>query len=64
VSSAEICGFVTSFAGYLLLIPPYGILGAAYGSLIGYGACMVFALVAARFAGSRAAPRTAGGSTP
>jgi O-antigen/teichoic acid export membrane protein len=64
VSSAEICGFVTSFAGYLLLIPPYGMLGAAYGSLIGYGACMVFALVAARFAGSRAAPRTAGGSTP
>jgi O-antigen/teichoic acid export membrane protein len=59
VSSAEICGFVTSFAAYLLLIPPYGMLGAAWGSLIGYGACMVFALVAARFAGSRTGSRTA-----
>jgi O-antigen/teichoic acid export membrane protein len=64
VSAAEICGFVTSFAAYLLLIPPYGILGAAYGSLVGYGACMVFALVAARFAGSRAASRTGEGPTP
>ncbi len=48
VSAAEITGFAASFAGYLLLIPPYGILGAAYGSLIGYGACLLFAVVAAR----------------
>jgi O-antigen/teichoic acid export membrane protein len=34
-----------SFAAYLLLIPMFGILGAAYGSLIGYGSCLVFALV-------------------
>ena len=34
-----------SFAAYLLLIPAYGILGAAYGSLLGYGACLVFAIV-------------------
>jgi O-antigen/teichoic acid export membrane protein len=54
VSAAEICGFVASFAAYLLLIPPYGILGAAYGSLAGYGACMVFAIVAGQFADSRA----------
>ncbi len=48
VSTAEIVGFVVSFAGYLLLIPPYGITGAAYGSLLGYGACLVFALAADR----------------
>ncbi|MEV4348647.1 NAD(P)H-quinone oxidoreductase [Actinoplanes sp. NPDC049596] len=46
VSAAEITGFAVSFAGYLLLIPPFGIVGAAYGSLIGYGACLVFALAA------------------
>jgi O-antigen/teichoic acid export membrane protein len=45
VSAAEITGFAVSFAAYLLLIPMFGILGAAYGSLIGYGSCLVFALV-------------------
>ncbi len=45
VSVAEITGFVVSFAVYLLLIPRMGILGAAYGSLAGYGACLVFALI-------------------
>jgi len=55
VSAAEITGFAVSFAGYLLLIPQYGILGAAYGSLLGYGACLVFALVASRLTGTRAA---------
>jgi O-antigen/teichoic acid export membrane protein len=50
VSAAEIAGFVVSFAAYLLLIPGHGILGAAYGSLLGYGACLVFALAASRFA--------------
>jgi O-antigen/teichoic acid export membrane protein len=53
VSAAEITGFAVSFAAYLLLIPSYGILGAAYGSLIGYGACLVFALVASRVTGDR-----------
>lgn len=48
VSAAEITGFVVSFAVYLLLIPRLGILGAAYGSLAGYGACLLFALVASR----------------
>jgi O-antigen/teichoic acid export membrane protein len=46
VSAAEITGFAVSFAAYLLLIPAHGILGAAWGSLIGYGACLIFALVA------------------
>jgi O-antigen/teichoic acid export membrane protein len=50
VSAAEIAGFVVSFAAYLTLIPQHGILGAAYGSLLGYGACLVFALTAGRFA--------------
>ncbi|AEV86527.1 NAD(P)H-quinone oxidoreductase chain 4 [Actinoplanes sp. SE50] len=45
VSVAEIVGFVVSFAVYLLLIPRRGILGAAYGSLAGYGACLLFALL-------------------
>ncbi|WP_328477830.1 NAD(P)H-quinone oxidoreductase [Actinoplanes sp. NBC_00393] len=45
VSTAEITGFVVSFAGYLLLIPALGILGAAWGSLLGYGSCLIFALV-------------------
>ena len=48
VSAAEITGFVVSFAAYLLLIPAHGILGAAYGSLLGYGTCLAFALVASR----------------
>lgn len=48
VSAAEIVGFVVSFAFYLLLIPAHGIVGAAYGSLLGYGACLVFALVVMR----------------
>jgi O-antigen/teichoic acid export membrane protein len=48
VSAAEIVGFVVSFTFYLLLIPAHGILGAAYGSLLGYGACLVFVLVVMR----------------
>jgi O-antigen/teichoic acid export membrane protein len=53
VSAAEIAGFVVSFAAYLLLIPKLGILGAAYGSLAGYGACLVFAMAASRIVGRR-----------
>ncbi|WP_430782652.1 lipopolysaccharide biosynthesis protein [Actinoplanes sp. G11-F43] len=51
VSAAEIAGFVVSFAAYVLLIPKMGILGAAYGSLAGYGACLVFSMVASRMVG-------------
>ncbi|MBU2666826.1 oligosaccharide flippase family protein [Actinoplanes bogorensis] len=53
VSAAEITGFVVSFAAYLLLIPPFGILGAAYGSLIGYGSCLLFALITNRVTGGK-----------
>ncbi|BEL08225.1 hypothetical protein Q0Z83_064160 [Actinoplanes sichuanensis] len=53
VSAAEIAGFVVSFAAYLLLIPRLGILGAAYGSLAGYGACLVFAMAASQIVGRR-----------
>lgn len=45
-SAVEVAGFVASLVGYLLLIPAHGALGAAYGSLIGYGTCLFFALVA------------------
>jgi O-antigen/teichoic acid export membrane protein len=53
VSAAEIAGFAVSFACYLLLIPGHGIAGAAWGSLIGYGAGLLFALAVTRFAGDR-----------
>ncbi|MGK5677687.1 lipopolysaccharide biosynthesis protein [Actinoplanes sp. URMC 104] len=53
VSAAEITGFVVSFTAYLLLIPPFGILGAAYGSLVGYGSCLLFALLANRLTGDK-----------
>ncbi|MBG0562633.1 NAD(P)H-quinone oxidoreductase [Actinoplanes sp. NEAU-A11] len=45
VSAAEITGFAVSFAAYVLLIPRLGVLGAAWGSLLGYGACLLFAMV-------------------
>ena len=54
VSAAEITGFAVSFTAYLLLIPAHGILGAAWGSLAGYGACLLFALVASRATRDRA----------
>jgi len=57
VSAAEITGFAVSFAAYLLLIPQYGILGAAYGSLLGYGACLAFALVTSRVVRDRTVAR-------
>jgi O-antigen/teichoic acid export membrane protein len=53
VSAAEIAGFAVSFAAYLLLIPKHGIVGAAWGSLLGYGAGLVFALVTSALAGDR-----------
>ena len=56
VSAAEITGFAVSFAAYLVLIPPLGILGAAYGSLLGYGACLAFALVTSRVTRDRIVP--------
>jgi O-antigen/teichoic acid export membrane protein len=53
VSGAEIFGFAVSLVAYLALIPKYGIQGAAWGSLIGYGGCLLFAVAASRFAGER-----------
>jgi len=55
VSAAEIAGFAVSFAAYLLLIPRHGILGAAWGSLLGYGAGLVFALITTALARDRIA---------
>ena len=53
VSAAEIAGFAVSFAAYLLFIPKHGILGAAWGSLLGYGAGLVFALAIGALARDR-----------
>ena len=64
VSAAEICGFVVSFAAYVGLIPRYGISGAAYGSLLGYGACLLFAVTAGRLAGDRGAEPIEAGRAP
>jgi O-antigen/teichoic acid export membrane protein len=47
-SAAEVCGFAVSVLGYVLLIPSQGALGAAYGSMLGYGACLVAAALAVR----------------
>ncbi|WP_433306684.1 lipopolysaccharide biosynthesis protein [Actinoplanes sp. CA-030573] len=57
VSAAEIAGFAVSFTAYVLLIPGHGIAGAAWGSLLGYGAGLLFALAAARFARAPLAAR-------
>jgi O-antigen/teichoic acid export membrane protein len=47
-SAAEMSGFAVSIAAYVLLIPTQGAMGAAYGSLVGYGACLAVAAVAVR----------------
>jgi O-antigen/teichoic acid export membrane protein len=56
VSVSEICGFAVSLAAYLLWIPEHGILGAAWGSLVGYGACLIFATAASTFVRDKAVP--------
>ncbi|HEU4423557.1 MAG TPA: polysaccharide biosynthesis C-terminal domain-containing protein [Pilimelia sp.] len=52
-SAAEVCGFAVSIAAYILLIPSYGASGAAYGSLLGYGVCLVVTAAAVRTRGDR-----------
>jgi O-antigen/teichoic acid export membrane protein len=54
-SAATVCGFAASLAAYVLLIPSHGASGAAYGSLIGYGVCLVFAEAAVRVGTARPA---------
>lgn len=41
VSVVEIIGIVVSLVMFFLLIPPFGMLGAAYGSIVGYVACLL-----------------------
>jgi O-antigen/teichoic acid export membrane protein len=45
-STAECVGFVGSLLGYFLWIPSHGGLGAAWGSVAGYSACLVYGEVA------------------
>ncbi|MCW2503246.1 MAG: NAD(P)H-quinone oxidoreductase chain 4, partial [Actinomycetia bacterium] len=47
-SAAEICGFAVSLVAYVSLIPAWGARGAAWGSLAGYAACLLFAQAALR----------------
>ncbi|RBP66969.1 O-antigen/teichoic acid export membrane protein [Brevibacterium sanguinis] len=46
VSVIEIIGTVASVLAYVLLIPQHGMLGAAYGSIIGYSICAAAAAIA------------------
>lgn len=41
VSVVELTGMGVAVVGYVALIPAFGMLGAAYGSIIGYAACSV-----------------------
>lgn len=41
VSLVEIFGTIAAVAAYVALIPPFGMLGAAYGSIIGYLVCLI-----------------------
>lgn len=41
----DMTAMVVSVAAYLLLIPPYGAMGAALGSLVGYGVAAIIAIV-------------------
>lgn len=46
VSAVEILGTAVALISYVALIPNLGMLGAAYGSIIGYTACAVAATIA------------------
>lgn len=45
VSTMEIFGALISVIAYVILIPDFGMLGAAYGSIIGYAACAIAASI-------------------
>ncbi|MGP6174878.1 lipopolysaccharide biosynthesis protein [Corynebacterium sp. A21] len=45
VSIMEISGALISVIAYVILIPNFGMLGAAYGSIIGYVACAIVASI-------------------
>ena len=46
VSTIEIIGTAAALIAYVLLIPQFGMLGAAYGSIIGYSLCAVVGAIA------------------
>jgi O-antigen/teichoic acid export membrane protein len=62
-SGVEIVGFAVSGVAYILLIPRFGALGAAYGSVLGYASCLLVAgviLFNARFDPHSQRPHRAG----
>ncbi|WP_309132737.1 polysaccharide biosynthesis C-terminal domain-containing protein [Brevibacterium sp.] len=64
VSIIEIIGTAASLLAYVLLIPQYGMLGAAYGSIIGYSICAAAgAVTMAVMWKRRAATNAAGGQS-
>lgn len=48
VSNTEIVGMAVSVCGYLVLIPPFGAMGAALASIVGYAACFAAGALFAR----------------
>src|SRR5699024_8051077 len=49
VSVIEIIGTIASVGAYVVLIPKYGMLGAAYGSIFGYFVCFAAGYVVIAF---------------
>lgn len=45
VSWTEVIGMTVSAIGYILLIPAFGAMGAAIGSVVGYAACFLFGVL-------------------
>lgn len=48
VSLVETTGWIVAIASYVVLIPPFGIMGAAIGSIFGYAVCAVVGFVSVR----------------
>lgn len=64
VSIVEIIGTAASVLAYIILIPHYGMLGAAYGSIIGYSVCAAAgALALTRVIRHHAMPQLGGSPT-
>lgn len=52
-SLVEMSGWIAAIVGYFALIPNYGILGGAYGSIIGYSVCAIAGVVLAQRSAAR-----------
>ena len=62
VSTIEVFGTAAALIAYVLLIPQFGMLGAAYGSIIGYSLCAVVGAIALRRVRRKRRPSEVDGS--